>query len=95
MLVSFIRFQMPSVKQITTAATKLLQLLTVKTQSPFANDCHFFKLQREVLADRQRKGAKQMSELCSERKKEIRVPLLYSLMSQPTDINERYDLTRD
>jgi len=58
MLVAIIRFQMPSVKQIPTDATKLLKLLTVKSRSPFANDRHFFKLQREELVDRQRKGAK-------------------------------------
>jgi hypothetical protein len=52
MLVAFIRSQMPSVKRIPTAATKLLQLLTVKSQGPFANDRNFFKLQREELADR-------------------------------------------
>jgi hypothetical protein len=52
MLVVFIRFQMPSVKQIPTPATKLLQLRTVKSQDPFGNDRHFLKLQREELADR-------------------------------------------
>jgi hypothetical protein len=52
MLVAFIGFQMPSVKHIPTPATKLLQLLTVKSQGPFGNDRHFSKLQREELVDR-------------------------------------------
>jgi len=49
---------MPSVKRIATAATKLLHLLAVKSQGPFANDRQFFKLQREEFADIQRKVAK-------------------------------------
>lgn len=84
MLVAFIKTS-DAFNRADTNCCKQITPVTVKSHGSIAKDRQFFKLQREELANRQKKGGKYVSELLIWHEKQIRTYHLYPHTSQPTD----------